>query len=126
MNLTQLKERLQILAENNVISFRAAELTTQAFTHLQQLLNTDDIQNSEMLFTHLPTALTRIERGEEIGAPMPEILTEIKASKYYSEVVQQLDFIEGLYGSNLPMEEQDYLMIHYTNVYQQNEGGSNQ
>jgi hypothetical protein len=126
MNLTELKERLQILAENNVISFRAAALTTQAFTHLQELLNTDDIQNSEMLFTHLPTALTRIERGEEIGAPMPEILTEIQASKYYSEVVQQVNFIEGLHGSNLPTEEQDYLMIHYTNVYQQNEGGSNQ
>lgn len=126
MNLTQLKERLQILAENNVISFRAAALTTQAFTHLQKLLNTDDIQNSEMLFTHLPTALTRIERGEEIGAPMPEILTEIKASKYYSEVVQQVKFIEDLHRSNLPTEEQDYLMIHYTNVYQQNEGGSNQ
>jgi len=126
MNLTQLKERLQILAENNVISFRAKELTTQAFTHLQQKLNTDDIQNSEMLFTHLPTALTRIERGEEIGAPMPEILTEIKASKYYSEVVQQVNFIESLYGSNLPTEEMDYLIIHYTNVYQQNEGGSNE
>lgn len=126
MNLTQLKERLQILAENNVISFRAKELTTQAFTHLQQKLNTVDIQNSEMLFTHLPTAITRIERGEEIGAPMPEILTEIKASKYYSEVVQQVNFIESLYGSNLPTEEMDYLMIHYTNVYQQNEGGSNE
>jgi hypothetical protein len=126
MNLTELKERLQILAENNVISFRAAALTTQAFTHLQQTLNKDDIQNSEMLFTHLPSAITRIERGEEIGAPMPEILTEIKASKYYSEVVQQVNFIEGLHRSNLPKEEQDYLMIHYTNVYQQNEGGSNQ
>ena len=126
MNLTQLKERLKILAENNVISFRSAELTTQASTQLQQALHSDNIPNSEMLFTHLSTAITRIERGEEIGAPMPEILTEIKTSKYYSEVVQQVNFIESIYGSNLPTEELDYLMIHYTNVYQQNEGGSNE
>ncbi|WP_423408423.1 PRD domain-containing protein [Heyndrickxia sp. MSNUG] len=126
MNLIQLKERLKILAENNVISFRSAELTTQAFTQLQQAWHTDNIPNSEMLFTHLSTAITRIERGEEIGAPMPGILTEIKTSKYYSEVVQQVNFIESLYGSNLPAEELDYLMIHYTNVYQQNEGGSNE
>ncbi|MEH7883165.1 PRD domain-containing protein [Bacillus sp. JJ1609] len=126
MNLIQLKERLKILAENNVISFRSAELTTRAFIHLQQALHTEDIPNSEMLFTHLSTAITRIERGEEIGAPMPEILTELKTSMYYSEVVQQVNFIENLYGSILPTEELDYLMIHYSNVYQQNEGGNNE
>jgi hypothetical protein len=126
MNLSVLKERLQILAENNVISFRSAELTTKAFTQLQQVLHTEDIEASEMLFTHLPTAITRIERGEEIGAPMPEILTEIKSSKFHSEVVQQVNFIENLHGADLPQEELDYLMIHYTNVFQQNKGGSNQ
>lgn len=126
MNATELKERLTILAENNVISFRSADLTTKAFAQLQQVLHTDNIQASEMLFTHLPSAITRIERGEEIGAPMPEILTEMKSSKYYSEVVQQINLIESLHGDKLPQEELDYLMIHYTNVFQQNEGGNNQ
>lgn len=126
MNTTQLKERLTILAENNVISFRSADLTTKAFAQLQQVLRKQEIHASEMLFTHLSTAITRIERGEEIGAPMPEILAEIKASKFYSEVVQEVKFIESLHGYKLPQEEWDYLMIHYTNVFQQNEGGNKQ
>ena len=126
MNTADLKERLTILAENNVISFRSADLAAKAFEQLQQVLHKEEIDSSEMLFTHLPTAITRIERGEDIGAPMPEILTEIKASKFYPEVVQQVEFIESLHGFKLPKEEWDYLLIHYTNVFQQNEGGNKQ
>ncbi|WLR55383.1 PRD domain-containing protein [Mesobacillus subterraneus] len=123
MNTNELKERLKILAENNVISYRSSDLARQAFTQLQQVLHIEDIQASEMLFTHLPSAITRIERGEEIGAPMPEILAEIKTSKYYQDAMQQTKFIEKLHGYKLPQEEWDYLLIHYTNVFQQNEGG---
>jgi len=123
MNAEELNERVKILAENDVISFRAADLAKQAFRQLQEKLQTEDIPNSEMLFTHLATAITRIERGEEIGAPMSGILEEIKTSKFYPDALHQIGRIEELHRDALPKEEWDYLLIHYTTVLQQFEGG---
>ncbi|PLR94462.1 PRD domain-containing protein [Bacillus sp. T33-2] len=123
MNITELRERLSLLTQSNVISHRSADLTLKAFQQMQLILGTDDIQSAEMLFTHLPCAITRIERGEDIEAPMPELLKEIPQTDYYPLVLKEIKHIESLHGYPLPDGEIGYLLIHYTNVFKQNRGG---
>ncbi|MBS4178143.1 PRD domain-containing protein [Lederbergia citrea] len=123
MNIAILKERLGILANSSVISTRAAEITLIAFEHLAAELKIDDIEKAEMLFTHLPTALTRITKGEMVEAPFADLLEEVKSSPYFSQALREIEFIQEKLNQPLPQEELDYLLIHYTNIMQMNEGG---
>ena len=68
-----------------------------AFEKLIEFLQIDDVTQAEMLFTHLPTALTRISQGEEVDGPSEEILAEIILSNYYSLAKQQVEYIEGIW-----------------------------
>jgi len=78
MNLYELEERLQLLADQQVITPKAQEITVLSFKRLLQLLEKQNIDQAEMLFTHLPMALTRIEKGEKVESPVESILNEVK------------------------------------------------
>ncbi|WP_404356575.1 PRD domain-containing protein [Cytobacillus firmus] len=124
MDLNQLKERMDILLSSSVVSTIAADITTLAFMHLQSHLKKDAIKGAEMLFTHLPTALTRIENGEQVEAPHPALLDEVKQSPEASTAKKEIDFVQQQWKNQLPQEEIDFLLIHYTNVLQINKGGN--
>ncbi|MGA5689361.1 PRD domain-containing protein [Cytobacillus pseudoceanisediminis] len=124
MDLNQLKERMDILLASSVVSTKAADISTLAFMHLQSHLKKDDIDGAEMLFTHLPTALTRIEKGEQVEAPHPALLDEVKQSLEASVAIKEIDYVQQLWKNQLPQEEIDFLVIHYTNVLQINKGGN--
>lgn len=124
MDLNQLKERMDILLASSVISTKAADISTLAFMHLQSHLKKDAIDGAEMLFTHLPTALTRIEKGEQVEAPHPAFLDEVKQSLEASVAIKEIDYVQQLWKNQLPQEEIDFLVIHYTNVLQINKGGN--
>ncbi|HEY4553079.1 MAG TPA: PRD domain-containing protein [Bacillaceae bacterium] len=123
MNLEHLKERLSILKEGSAISARAAETTIMAFEHLAVQLNKEGITQSEMLFTHLPVALTRIEKGESVEAPHEGLLKEVEQAPEASMAKQFIRHVEGLWGGPLPKEETDFLLIHYTTILRLNKGG---
>lgn len=74
MILTELKERLDILLTSDVISTKAADVALEAFIHLQSSLKKKDIDQAEMLFTHLPMALSRIEKMRRWKPPIPTCL----------------------------------------------------
>lgn len=124
MDLNQLKERMDILLASSVVSTKAADISTLAFMHLQSYLKKDAIDGAEMLFTHLPTALTRIEKGEQVEAPHPALLDEVKQSPEASVAIKEIDYVQQLWKNQLPQEEVDFLIIHYTNVLQINKGGN--
>lgn len=123
MNLEQLKDRLQILVLGNVISKPACEVTVRAFDYLVTELKTEDLQQSEMLFTHLPSAITRIGEGETVEGPSSEIMKEVRNSDYYSTAENHIKNIEQIWGHTLPEEEKAFLSMHYTTIIKANQGG---
>jgi hypothetical protein len=124
MILTELNERLDILLQSAVITKRAAEVAASAFIHLQSTLKKNEIDQAEMLFTHLPMALSRIEKEEKVEAPHPDLLTEVKNTPYSTQAGREIDYVQTLWSERLPQEELDYLLIHYATLLQLNEGGN--
>lgn len=124
MILPQLKERLDILLASEVITTKAADVTVEAFTHLQIYLKKEELDQAEMLFTHLPMALSRIEKDEKVEAPHPDMLTEVKNSHHASQASIEIEYVQSLWKESLPQEELDYLLIHYATILQINEGGN--
>ncbi|RDU37008.1 PRD domain-containing protein [Neobacillus piezotolerans] len=120
MNIKDLKERLSILLDSEVITERSASICLEACKQLLKRLGAEHIEGSEMLFTHLPTAISRIERGEEIEGPMPELMGEVRQSQWFDEAMEEIRYVETIHGKPLPPEEIDYLLLHYTNVFLQN------
>ena len=124
MTRDELLTRLTILRDQNVINEQAYEVTTMAFEKLIEFLQIDDVTQAEMLFTHLPTALTRISQGEAVEGPSEEMLAEIMLSNYYSLAKQQVEYVEEIWGNALPKAEIDFLLLHYTTVITLNKGGN--
>ncbi|ASN04534.1 PRD domain-containing protein [Virgibacillus necropolis] len=116
MNRAELEERLLLLVDQQVITTHASDVTKLAFERLIDSLNVRELEQAEMLFTHLPTALSRIGNGESVEGPAPEIMSEIKTSPHFHLAEKQVIFIEGQWGKELPLEEKEYLYMHYTNV----------
>ncbi|WP_316569089.1 PRD domain-containing protein [Neobacillus sp. YIM B06451] len=121
MDIQSLEERLSILLDSGVITEKSASICLDAFKQLLRLFGAEKIEGSEMLFTHLPTAISRIERGEEIDGPMPELMEEVRQSEWFDEAMQEIRYIETIHGKPLPPEEIDYLLLHYTTVFSQNQ-----
>ncbi|MCL6571949.1 MAG: PRD domain-containing protein [Bacillus sp. (in: Bacteria)] len=124
MILTELKERLDILLTSDVISTKAADVALEAFIHLQSSLKKKDIDQAEMLFTHLPMALSRIEKNETVEAPHPDMLTEVRNSPHSPQASIEIANVQKLWKQSLPQEELDYLLIHYATILHINEGGN--
>lgn len=124
MILTELKERLDILLTSAVITTKAEDVAVKAFIHLQSYLKKDEIDQAEMLFTHLPMALSRIEKEEKVEAPHPDLLTEVKKSPHSAQALKEIQYVQILWEESLPQEELDYLLIHYATLLQINEGGN--
>ncbi|GIN63933.1 hypothetical protein J27TS8_39260 [Robertmurraya siralis] len=124
MNLYEYTERLKILLEQNVISGKSHDLALLAFKELSKKLNKNDVEQAEMLFTHLPMALDRCNSGKEVEGPSNAIMNEITQSNYFPIAKAQVDLIEEKWGSSIPEEEKNYLYMHYTTVLNVNsEGG---
>lgn len=123
MDLHQYTDRLQILLEHNVITAESMDAGLAAFEGMLKLLNTTEIEQGELLFTHLPMALSRIAKGEEVEGPDQEIMEEVKGSHQYPTAKEQVKLIEYRWGSRLPEGEKDYLYMHYAAVLNLNGNG---
>lgn len=123
MDLHQYTDRLQILLEHNVITRESMDAGLAAFEEMLKLLNKTEIEQGELLFTHLPMALSRIAKGEEVEGPDQEIMEDIKGSHQYPTAKEQVKLIEHRWGSRLPKGEKAYLYMHYTAVLNLNGNG---
>jgi|SRR5690625_640689 len=124
MTIEELITRLTILRDQDVINEQAYEVTNMAFEKLTESLQSDVVIQAEMLFTHLPSALTRIAEGEDVEGPPGETIAEIIESNYFSLAKQHVDYIERVWKDVLPKAEVDYLLLHYTTVIAVNKGGN--
>ncbi|GGM38570.1 hypothetical protein GCM10011351_25860 [Paraliobacillus quinghaiensis] len=123
MKLEELEQRLDLLKQGEMISDQSYKITKAAFTETMNVLKVDDIKHGEMLFTHLPMSLTRIEKGEEVGNPPSEVLEQIAQSSHYPLAKKLTAFIEELWTKSLPQGEKDFLYMHFANVLENNNGG---
>ncbi|PLR94448.1 PRD domain-containing protein [Bacillus sp. T33-2] len=123
MNRDDLNERLRVLQFSNTITAEAAQITVKAYGHLTATLSREDILQGEMLFTHLPMALSRLASGENIENPPAQVLQEALNAGYADEARNEVSYIEEQWGRALPDAEKGYLMIHYSLVFQVNTGG---
>lgn len=123
MTIEELKERLQILLEQDVINKKGYDVSATAFEKLTDNLHKQDVEQAEMLFTHLPTALLRIENNEEVESPEQTVMEEVENSRYFSLAKAHVAFIEENWGKPLPDGEREFLQMHYTNVLNVNKGG---
>lgn len=125
MNLQEYKERLTILIEQEVITEQAYDVALLAFRQLLEVLNKTEVEQAEMLFTHLPMALTRISKGENVEGPAAEIVNEIYNSPNFSVARSQVEWIEEKWNKILPQGEKDYLYMHYSTILNINiQGGA--
>ncbi|GAA0443858.1 MAG: PRD domain-containing protein [Bacillota bacterium] len=124
MNVAELEDRLHILVLGEVITKEACHITLAAFQELVNELELEEVDQAEMLFTHLPSALTRIERGEALEAPSPAIMEEVKQSAYYLDAERHVNKVQQSWEKELPQEEKEFLYMHYTNVLAMNKGGN--
>lgn len=120
MNLEAYNERLGLLLEQEVISTNSHVVALQAFEQIIKVVNKTEIDQAEMLFTHLPMAMTRIEAGEEVEKPAAEIVREIEQSEHFELAKEQILFIEDKWNKSLPQGEKEYLYIHYITVLNTN------
>ncbi|WP_284139105.1 MULTISPECIES: PRD domain-containing protein [unclassified Virgibacillus] len=123
MNIQELKERLQLLLEQHVITKKAYATTLDSYEFLLRYLERDFADHAEMLFTHLPMALTRIENGEDVASPTDDIMLDVRNSPFYPIAQEHVAFIEQRWEAPLPKGEKDFLYLHYTTVITMNTGG---
>lgn len=116
MNLQDYKERLGILLKQEVITEKSCDVALQAFEELLKILNKTEIDQAEMLFTHLPMALTRISNGGNVEGPAKEIVNEIYHSPHFPIAESQVKGIEENWKDPIPQGEKDYLYMHYSTV----------
>jgi transcriptional antiterminator len=120
VNLEDYNLRLQILLEQSVITGEAHAVAEKAFTNFLTVVEKEKLEQAEMLFTHLPMALTRIQNGEEVEKPAPEVMKEIEQSRHFALAKEQVAFIETLWDTPLPQGEIEYLYMHYVTVLNAN------
>lgn len=117
MTLEEYKARLDILLEQKVISQKANETAFFIYSELLRKLNRNNLEQAEMLFTHLPMALERCKDGSStIEGPSAEIMNEIYQTDHFPLAKEQVESIEKVWGVSLPEEERNYLYMHYTTV----------
>ncbi|GIO26956.1 PRD domain-containing protein [Ornithinibacillus bavariensis] len=120
MNLEEYNQRLQLLLEENIITNEAHTVAEKVFKNFIAVVGKEEVDHAEMLFTHLPMALTRIQNGEEVEKPSALIMKEIEESSHISCVKEQVAFIESLWNKPLPQGEKEYLYMHYVTVLNAN------
>lgn len=122
MSPNDLKERLQILLEQHVIDRKEYDIAIAAFDRLLMAVNKNELQQAEMLFTHLPMALSRIENGEKVEEPDRAIISEVQNSAVFPLAKKQVSSIEKKWGGELPKGEKEFLYMHYVNIINLNGG----
>ena len=116
-----MNDKLIVLKENQIISEKAYEITNLAFEFLSEKLKSKYLAESDMFWTHMSMALTRIENGEPVEGPSELIVNEIKKSPFRNEIEEIISFVDLKFGIAIPQEEKDFLYLHLHRVLENNQ-----
>ncbi|RCW61048.1 MULTISPECIES: PRD domain-containing protein [Halanaerobium] len=116
----KLNERLEILVQGKQLE---PELKVKIVNLLKKFESDFAVEmtseNAAMLVTHLPMALMRIKRGEEVEDLDEAILAELKKEVYYSKCIEFIQKIESETEIEIPSGEKNYLALHFCNLIKQ-------
>lgn len=121
MKKDELNQNLTILKENKIITDSAYAITKDTYDFLSEKYNKEDLTDSNMFWTHMCMALTRIEQGESIEGPMEEIVMEIRQTPYKVEIEEIITFVQTRFQHEIPKEEQDFFYLHLHQVLDKNQ-----
>lgn len=120
---SSLKKRLEILVEGDQLE---AELKIKIENLLEKFEDDFSLkltnENATMLVTHLPMALMRIKRNEEVENLNEIVLTELKKEKYYPDCIEFIQKIEKKTEIIIPTGEKNYLALHFCNLIKNERG----
>ncbi|MFU0789292.1 MAG: PRD domain-containing protein [Virgibacillus proomii] len=116
----EIQEKLNILLTNQVIIQNASDITLSTYDFLTKKFNVKIIQDSEMFWTHLCMALTRMERGEQIEGPPAAILKEIDTMPHKEAIDEIITYVNSQINKKLPNEERNYFYLHLHRVIESN------
>lgn len=120
---SNLKKRLEILVEGDQLEPKLKikiENLLENFEKEFSLQLTSD--NAAMLVTHLPMALMRIKRNEEVEDLDKMVLEQLKKEKYYSDCMDFIQKIEKKTEITIPTGEKNYLALHFCNLIKNERG----
>lgn len=120
VNSIQVKEKLTILLTSSVITQKAFHVTLNTFDYLSKKFKKEVIDNSEMFWTHMSMALTRMERGECEDGPSNTIMNEVNETPYKEDIEEIINHINSLVGQELPEGERVYFYLHLHRVIESN------
>lgn len=120
---SNLKKRLEILVEGKQLESKLKEKIEKLLVEFESSFEIElKNENAAMLVTHLPMALMRIKRGEEVENLDEMILLELKKENFYSDCMDFIGQIETKTEIEIPVGEKNYLALHFCNLLKQ-EGG---
>lgn len=112
MKKSELCAKLSVLLENGIITNNAYVVTDKTIDYLLEKYKKKSLSDSEMFFTHMSMALTRMERGEYLEGPSEEIMKEINQTPYKEDIDEIISFVNSQLHQKLPKEEQDFFYLH--------------
>lgn len=112
----ELYERVGILEESGIISFKVAEYTRWVIVQLLKEIPEITQDKAEMFITHLAMAGKRAEEGAEENPIDPGVLEMVKSEAVFSRAVDMRD--RFLAGTDIvfPETEKDFLSVHICNL----------
>jgi len=116
----ELNQRMEILFQGEIISKPVYQNMVKV---IHELADYQLNYEKEVTFvTHLAMALARIESGDIEEKMAIEIIDQIKASPYYYEAFKILTILKEVIELEIPDSEEDYLLIHLSNMLNQESG----
>jgi hypothetical protein len=120
LNKTEMNQKLDILKENRIITEMAYAITNSTFDLLSEKYRKQELIESDMFWTHMSMALTRIEKGEPVEGPPEIIVQEIRQTPYKHDIEAVILFVNAQFTQEIPLEEQDYFYMHLHRVIENN------
>lgn len=118
-----MKERLDILVQNNIVDDHIAEYCMNIFNDILTPKNL--VSNAtEVFITHLAMASQRISKGDVVSNMDDAILEDIKTFERFEEVKNLTDIILETSHVIFPQSEIEFLWLHLCNVFNENGGES--
>lgn len=114
--MNELRMRIEILVQGNVISKKTGELACECAEYLDEIFPRADEEKVAATVTHLAMAVQRIIEGGQAAELDENIWNEVKADSRFAVAENICNKIRELSFVEYPISEQQYLIMHICNM----------